>query len=82
MPSLWQKIEARQGFWFVFGRFGRPAATVSAAVCLLLLALNLIVPPGSLNPSATYADALMADHSADKTDYTEAIPTADVQPGR
>jgi hypothetical protein len=73
MPVLWQKIEARQNFWPVFGRFGRMATTASAALCLLLLALNLLTSPSALNIIPTYADALMADHSAEKTDYGEAI---------
>ncbi|HEY7211897.1 MAG TPA: hypothetical protein VH477_16615 [Bryobacteraceae bacterium] len=73
MPSLWQKIEARQSFWSVFGRFGKRLTTASAALCLLLLALNLFFSPGALNVIPTYADALMADHSAESTDYGEAI---------
>jgi hypothetical protein len=72
MPNLWQKIEARYNFWFIFQRFARPAMTGCAALCLLLLALNLFsVPQHLLAPS--YADALMADHTAEKTYYTEAL---------
>ena len=80
MPALWKKIEARQSFWSVFGRSGKLATTVSAVLCLLLLALNLLAPSHPRMVAPTYADALMADHSAEKTDYTEAIrrvPRAD-----
>ena len=73
MPDLWHKIESRQSFWSVFDRFGLRLTTASAAICLLLLALNLFFSPGALNIAPTYADALMADHSAEKTSYTEAI---------
>ncbi len=76
MPSLWQKIEARQSFWAVFQRFGKTITTASAAVCLLLLVLNLISSPAAYNPAATYADALMAEHTAEKTYYAEAIRNA------
>ncbi len=75
MPTLWQKIEERQTFWAIFERFwGRAFATASAAMCLLLLLLLTLVSPsvpGSAAP--TYADALMADHSAERTYYAEAI---------
>ena len=46
--------------------------TASAAVCLLLLFLNFVAKPEDhLGP--TYTDALMADHSAERTYYTEGI---------
>lgn len=73
MPALWQKIEARHNFWFVFQRLGRTAMTASAAVCLLLLVLNLISTSQFMPP--TYADALMNDHTAEKVYYTEGILT-------
>ncbi len=76
MPSVWQKIEARQSFWYVFQRSGRTAITASAALCLLLLLLNLVTAPGAHTVLPSYADALMADHSAEKTYYTEAIRNA------
>ena len=79
MPSLWQKIEARQSFWAVFQHFGKTVTTASAAICLLLLVLNLIASPAAYDPAATYADALMAEHTAEKTYYGEAIRNS--QPG-
>ncbi len=72
MPSLWQKIEARHGFWFTFVRFGRGALTASAALCLLLLVLNLSSTPQVM---ASYTDAILAESSAEQTYYTEAIHT-------
>lgn len=82
LPAMWQKIEARQSFWYVFRHLGRPVTAALAAVCLLLLVLNLISssPTHSLVPS--YTDALMADHTAEKTYYAEAIRSvpSDEQP--
>jgi hypothetical protein len=84
MPGIWQKIEARQGFWPVFERFGAMVASASAALCLLLLALNLLWSPGLNTSPPSYTDALLADHSAEKTYYAEAIRNAptgtDVRP--
>jgi hypothetical protein len=72
MPTLWQKIEARHSFWFLFSRLGRTFMTASAALCLLLLVLNFVSTPQS-HLAPTYVDMLMADHTAEKTYYTEAI---------
>ncbi len=75
MPALWRKIESRQSFWSVFERFGGLVTAASAALCLLLLALTLAIPPTSHNVAPTYADALMADHTVERTYYAEAIRT-------
>lgn len=74
MPELWQKIEARRSFWFLFVRDARTCITASAALCLLLLVLNFMGVANTHLAVSTYADALMADHTAEKTYYTEAIP--------
>ena len=73
LPAVWQKIEARQSFWYVFRHLGRPVTAASAALCLLLLVLNLISSPPTHSLVPSYTDALMADHSAEKTYYAEAI---------
>lgn len=73
LPGLWQKIEARHNFWFVFQRLARTTMTACAALCLILLLLNFIAAPQTHLPAPTYVDALMADHTAEKTYYTEAI---------
>ncbi len=73
MPEVWQKIETRHSFWFVFQRLARAVTTASAALCLLLLVLNLISSQQTHLLAPTYVDALMADHTAEKTYYTEAI---------
>jgi len=73
MPRLWQKIEARHSFGFVFQRLCRPVMTASAALFLLLLVLNFISAPQAHLLAPSYADALMADHTAETTYYTEAI---------
>ena len=78
MPGLWQKIEARHGFWWVFQGLARTAMAGCAALALLLLALNLTGQNQPVSPS--YADALVADHSAEKTYYAETVrptPLAD-----
>jgi len=72
MPVLWQKIEARHGFWFVFERLARTGMTAAALLCLLLLALNFVsTSRGGM--VQTYTDALLADHTAEQTYYAEAI---------
>ena len=71
MPTLWQKIEARHGFWSVFQRFAQTAMAGCAALALLLLALNFVGTASLSSPS--YTDALMAEHSAEKTFYAEAV---------
>ena len=74
MSGVWQKIEGRHGFWFVFQRFARTTMTACAALCLLLLVLNFVLAPqNQVMAPPTYVDALIADHSAEKTYYTEAI---------
>jgi hypothetical protein len=78
MPTLWQKIEARRSFWFTFVRFGRGALTASAALCLLLVVLNLSSTPQVM---ASYTDAILAESSAEQTYYTEAIHTNPVPDG-
>ena len=71
MPTLWQKIEARHSFPFIFRKWGRSLATVSAVLCLLLLALNLVAPHPQM--AVSYPDALLAEGSAEQTYYTEAL---------
>ena len=80
MPAIWQKIEARRSFWFVFQREARAVMTASAALFLLLLVLNFFSASQSYLAASTYADALMADHTAEETYYTEAIRSSPVVP--
>lgn len=76
MPGVWRQIESRHSFWFVFQRLARTATTACAALCLVLLVLNFGSSSQTGRTSATYTDALLADHSAEKTYFTEAIPAA------
>jgi hypothetical protein len=76
LPALWQKIEARHTFWFIFQRLARTAMTACAALCLLLLVLNLVSGPQARLVAPSYMDALMADHTAEDTYYTEALRSA------
>ncbi len=82
LPGMWQKIEARQSFWYIFRHFGKLVTAASAALCLLLLVLNLISSSSTHSLVPSYADALMADHTAEKTYYAEAIRSipSDEQP--
>jgi hypothetical protein len=72
MPELWQKIEARHSLWFAFQQTARTAMTACAAVCLLLFVLTFVVARHNPDPG-TYADALVAEHTAETTYYTEGI---------
>lgn len=72
MPTLWQKIDSRRNFWWVFQGFARTAMAGCAALALLLLALNFATPQPS-NSLSSYTDALMADHSAERTYYAESV---------
>jgi hypothetical protein len=78
MPAIWQAIEARRSFWFVFQREARALVTACAAVFVVLLFLNLFSGSQGLPMPPSYADALMADHTAEQTYYTEAIRSAPV----
>jgi hypothetical protein len=73
MPELWRRIDARRGFWSVFQSLGRIAAAAALALCLLVAALNLAYKPSNPTLAGTYPDALAADHTAERTYYTEAI---------
>ena len=75
VPSIWRKVEARHSFWFVFERLGRRTMTACAALCLVLLVLNVVSATEGRLVGSSYVDALMAEHSAEKTYYTEAIRT-------
>jgi hypothetical protein len=77
MPRMWMKIEARRSFWFVFRRLAQAAMTACAALCLLLVALNVYSASQALLLAPSYTDALMADHTAEQTDYTEAIRSSE-----
>lgn len=73
MPELWQKIDASQSFFVVFRRWTRGLATASATLCLLMV-LYLFSPGLQLSPvyTATYLDALAADHaSPERLAYAE-----------
>jgi Na+-transporting NADH:ubiquinone oxidoreductase subunit NqrB len=74
MPQLWQRIEGRHAFGFVFQGLARTTVTVCAALCLLLVFLNF-VPPFRAHAIQTpnYTDVLMTEHNAENTDYTESI---------
>lgn len=73
MPVVWQKIEARRSFSLAFQRVARALAAVSVGLGLLLAGLNMAGEKKGLMIAPTYADALAADHTVEKTYYTEAI---------
>jgi hypothetical protein len=79
MPSLWESIEKRGSVSNLLPKLARLTAAATAAACLLLTALIGLPTPSArkaLSP-ASYADALYADHTAEKTYYTEAIRSTD-----
>ena len=80
MPQLWDKIEGKRGgLWLNFSRLGRNALAVSGALCLLLLGLNLTMPP---QVGSSYTDALISAGSAEQVDFSEAIwPVPSDHPG-
>jgi len=77
MPQLWQRIESRHTFGFVFQHLARTTITACAALCLLLVFLNFVPPfRDRLVQAPNYTDVLMAEHNAENTDYTEGIRAA------
>jgi hypothetical protein len=71
MPQLWQRIEARQGFSFSFGRVARGFVTAAVALTLVM-AIYLSVPRRSaVFYSENYIEAL-ASSRGDLPD--DAIP--------
>lgn len=72
MPTLWQKIDAKRSFWWAFQGFARTAMGACAVLALILLALNLTSVKQTFS-SPSYTDALVADHSAEKTYYAENV---------
>jgi hypothetical protein len=73
MPSVWRRIESRRSFRFVFQQLARPLMAGSAALVLLFVILNFVSSERTRLTAPSYVDALLADHSAEKTYYTEAI---------
>lgn len=79
MPALWQRIERRGSVSSLLPKLARLTAAGTAAACLMLTLLIGIPGGSSRKPltSASYADALSADHTPEKTYYTEAIRSTD-----
>jgi len=62
MPTLWQKIEARQTFTFSFRRMANAFAAAAVALTLAL-SVYMYVPRTNLSlPSQTYLDVLADSH--------------------
>ena len=73
MPGIWRRIESRHTFRFVFQQLARPVMAGSAALAVLLLILNIVSSQHARLSDPSYVDALLADHTAEKTYYTEAL---------
>jgi hypothetical protein len=73
MPAIWRRIDSRRSFRLVFQQLARPLMAGSAALVVLLLILNLVSSERTRIAPPTYVDALLAEHTAEKTYYTEAI---------
>jgi Na+-transporting NADH:ubiquinone oxidoreductase subunit NqrB len=76
MPAIWHRIESGRSFRLVFQQIARPLMAGSAALVLLLLLLNIVSSQYTRLTAPSYVDALMADHTAEKTYYTEALRSA------
>lgn len=77
MPRIWERIESRYSFRMVFAHVARTLMAGSAALVLLLLLLNFVAGQHTRLTTPSYVDALMADHTAEKTFYTEGLrPTS------
>ena len=79
MPAVWARIEQRGSFPLFFERLTRVFVAGAAAACLLLTVLTALPARRTTSTAvpATYADALYADNSAEKTYYTEAVRSTD-----
>ena len=73
MPGVWRRIESHRSFRFVFQQLARPLMAGSAALLVLLVILNIVSGQHTRMTDASYVDALIADHTAETTYYTEAI---------
>lgn len=74
MPNLWRKIESRHSLGLVFRNMARTTMAACAALCLLLVFLNFASPfRDRLVEAPNYTDVLAAEHTAENTDFTEAI---------
>jgi hypothetical protein len=76
MPELWHRIESRKPFSSVFAFWATRVTAVCAGLCLVLVLLISTETSYLTPPDGTYADALAADHTAEKTDFAEAIHVA------
>lgn len=76
LPGIWRRIELRQSFWFSFDHLSRLFAAIAIAACLVLGLLNftpLRSPGQQQSVVSSYADALAADQTAERTYYGEGI---------
>ena len=74
MPTLWQKIEARQSTSWVFKKISGWFVAASVAATAVLAIATFTMPASGPNVYAdTYVDALAADHIAEYTLYTEPV---------
>jgi Na+-transporting NADH:ubiquinone oxidoreductase subunit NqrB len=71
MPNLWQRIERRHSFGFVFRNVARTTMTACAALCVLLVFMNFAYRDRVTVPN--YTDVLMAEHTAENTYFTEGL---------
>lgn len=62
MPTLWQKIEARQTFTFSFRRMANAFAAAAVALTLALTVYTYAPHSASQVPSQSYVDVLADSH--------------------
>lgn len=75
LPQIWRRIEESQSFLFSFEHLARMFAAFAAAVCVVLLLLNVEARRTGQQPSIapSYPEALALDQTAERTYYGEGI---------
>jgi hypothetical protein len=71
MPTLWQKIEARQSMSLSMARFGRWFVSAAAALCLAM-SLMLISPVSQSGSAISYVEALDDEQPHELMAYADA----------
>jgi hypothetical protein len=75
MPALWEKIEARQTLFTVFGRFSKALVTCALAASVMMGVY--VALPGNHLPhpfyTASYVEILAVDEALQTAEYAEPV---------
>ncbi len=74
MPVLWEKIEARQTVFTVFGRSSKALVTCALAASLMM-GIYVAMPGKHINPfyTVSYVEALAVDQALQTAEYSEPV---------